>query len=64
MYDDFDTSALRIRDDDGLCVVDWSGEELPCPGDVASYWEETNPYRNCCHVGRVAYLTSRGNLPR
>ena len=63
VYDEFDEYVLKVRDDDGYRVVDWRGDESPCPGDVACYWEQIDPYRNCFHVGRVVHLEARKKLP-
>jgi hypothetical protein len=61
VYDRFDEAVLQVRQDDGYRVVDWN-QETPWPGDVVCYWEETNPYKECKHVGRVAFLQPRKGL--
>lgn len=62
VYDEFDETVLRIRDDDGYRVVDLN-RELPWPGDIACYWEMLAPYRNCMHVGEVIGIEPRKQLP-
>ena len=63
VYDNFDEYVLKVRNDDGYRVIDWRGEESPCPGDVACYWEQIDPYQNCFHVGRVVQLVAQAKLP-
>lgn len=60
VYDKFDEAVLRVRADDGYRIV--GAQEIPLPGDVACYWEGTNPYRNCIHLGVVAFLKERAGL--
>jgi hypothetical protein len=62
VYDQFDESVLRVRDDDGYRTVDWS-RETPLPGDVVCYWETLNPYSGCVHVARVVHIHGRSKLP-
>lgn len=62
VYDKFDEAVLKVKEDDGYRVIDLNHETPEC-GDIACYWEEINPYNNCLHVGRVAYLKRRDGLP-
>jgi hypothetical protein len=52
VYDKFDESVLRVREDDGYRTIDWE-REIPVIGDIACYWESVSPYRDCIHVGLV-----------
>jgi hypothetical protein len=62
VYDKFDEAVLKVREDDGYRVLDLN-RETPWVGDVVTYWEEINPYKECKHVGRVASVEPRKGLP-